>query len=175
MVRRIILKQPGQVRRAQGLARGQITGQGYQRVVCVAALRPRRPAFLVRRVMELLHKTVFTGKHAGRTCMRRAIQVDAGADRTAGHFQGAHEATQHGSCPATLIRAPAIVHRLAQDHGDRPVRQCHAFNFDGRADLGMLQVFIGHGANPVCGDITNACRPFRGALFEQFPHFSEGR
>ena len=165
VVRALALEHPGQLRRAQCLAPGAVVANdGHQRLVQVARGRRRLPLLLAGRIEVLDHEAVFARLHRQMAIVARLVKAHRGADQTAGIFQRADQGRKHRAGPAAFVGTPAVVHRLAQGHGDRPQRKRLAVDHDGFADARGVEIFVGDAAYRRGLHVADGFRPFRRVL-----------
>ena len=105
-------------------------------------MRIRQPFFLRRRIERIVHDAVIGRPDGFQPVIRRTVEFDCRAERTARHLQRADKRRQKRPRPAGLISAPAVIDALAKHNGDRPERHFDALDLDRLADTGMGDIFI---------------------------------
>ena len=107
------------------------------------------------------HKAILARLDAGQPISDRLVEPRRGTERTARHFQRPDQRGQHGARPAALVSAPAVVHRLAKDDGNRAERQHAAPDLDRFSDAGIGEVLVRHPAHGRGRHVAQRRRPFR--------------
>ena len=131
---RLVHEEPRQVRGPSAGDHGELSASGtsvrYALRMCGA---PCHVPFAVG-LIGCSMKPSRPGLHRVETVLGRAVEPHGGPENAAGHLERADQRGQHRPRPAALVAAPAVRHRLAQQHGDRPVRILHAVDGDRGAD-----------------------------------------
>ena len=154
-IRRLALQHPGQVRRPQGLAPGRIGGQRHQGLVRVAVCRPVVPTLCIRRVHGIIHEAINSRLHTGLARRGRAIQAHRSPERSARHFQGADQTSQHGPGPTAIEPAPAVVDRLPKRHSNGTERQFAPVDDHRFAHMGVVDELVGEATHRLFWNIAD--------------------
>ena len=101
----------------------------------------------------------------GSTLSTRArhlpVEAHRRAERPARHLEAADQRGEHRPRPHALEAAPAVVHRLAEAHGHRPVRHAHTLDVDRLADVRVVEELARDPPHRRRRHVADARRPFR--------------
>ena len=172
--RRLLLEQPGQMRRPKRGRPGRVGGERHQGLVRVADMRLGRPLVPRRRVERVVHDPVALRPDGEVTVIGRPVELDRGPERPARHFEGADQRREQGARPAGLVAAPAVVDPLPQHHRDGAERERLPFDLYGLAHHRVGQVFVGDAADALGRNVALGFRPFRREVAHMIEEELEG-